>query len=192
MSGERATRSRPKLITWLRGDLDWIVMKCLEKDRARRYETANDLAADIQRHLDHQPIQARAVNAAGRFWKWCRRYPAIAALSTGVLLLLVVVAIGSSVSAWRVTSARRSEHVERTKAELANRELRGANSRLADTVSLLELQRAEDSFPRQRLFRRRGAAHRRCCGTISPITSPPAGWSRPYPPQLGVAGWPRQ
>lgn len=46
----------PKLIHVLRGDLDWIVMKCLEKDRARRYETANGLAADLQRHLQNEPI----------------------------------------------------------------------------------------------------------------------------------------
>jgi serine/threonine protein kinase len=49
----------PKLVSELRGDLDWIVMKCLEKDRARRYETANGLAADIQRHLANEPVVAR-------------------------------------------------------------------------------------------------------------------------------------
>src|SRR5262252_9041668 len=49
----------PKLMHLLRGDLDWIVMRCLEKDRARRYETANSLATDIQRHLNYEPIVAR-------------------------------------------------------------------------------------------------------------------------------------
>src|SRR4249919_2741263 len=48
-----------ELVHLLRGDLDWIVMKCLEKDRARRYETANGVAADIQRHLDNEPVMAR-------------------------------------------------------------------------------------------------------------------------------------
>jgi hypothetical protein len=47
------------LIASLRGDLDWIVMKCLEKDRTRRYDTANGLAADLQRHLVSQPVEAR-------------------------------------------------------------------------------------------------------------------------------------
>ena len=47
-----------KLGLLLRGDLDWIVMKCLEKDRTRRYETANGLAADIQRHLEGEPVIA--------------------------------------------------------------------------------------------------------------------------------------
>src|SRR5205085_1103720 len=49
----------PKLVRLLHGDLDWIVMKCLEKDRSRRYETANGLAIDIQRHLDNEPVLAR-------------------------------------------------------------------------------------------------------------------------------------
>src|SRR5436309_13748673 len=49
----------PRLIHLVRGDLDWIVMKCLEKDRTRRYETANGLASDIQRHLNNEPVVAR-------------------------------------------------------------------------------------------------------------------------------------
>jgi hypothetical protein len=48
-----------KLIHLLRGDLDWIVMKCLEKDRSRRYETANGLAADLKRYLGNEPVVAR-------------------------------------------------------------------------------------------------------------------------------------
>src|SRR5437667_28310 len=51
----RLLQDKEKLITLLRGDLDWIVMKCLEKDRARRYETANGLAADLNRHLNNEP-----------------------------------------------------------------------------------------------------------------------------------------
>src|SRR5579883_2551738 len=49
----------PKLVSLVRGDLDWIVMKALEKDRARRYETANGLATDVQRHLESEPVTAR-------------------------------------------------------------------------------------------------------------------------------------
>ncbi len=62
-----------ELISLLRGDLDWIVMKCLEKDRARRYETANGLAADLKRHLDNEPVIARPPSAAYRFQKAFRR-----------------------------------------------------------------------------------------------------------------------
>src|ERR1043166_6271518 len=62
-----------KLPQLLRGDLDWIVMKALEKDRARRYETANGLAADIQRHLDNDPVVARPPSNLYRLQKLVRR-----------------------------------------------------------------------------------------------------------------------
>src|SRR5579859_1305085 len=61
---ERTTMARrrqsdpTRLVHLIRGDLDWIVMKALEKDRARRYETANGLAADVRRHLDNEPVEA--------------------------------------------------------------------------------------------------------------------------------------
>jgi eukaryotic-like serine/threonine-protein kinase len=57
----------------VRGDLDWIVMKCLEKDRTRRYETANGLAADLLRHLNNEPVLARPPSKAYRFQKMVRR-----------------------------------------------------------------------------------------------------------------------
>src|SRR5216117_349012 len=63
----------PRLIHLVRGDLDWIVMKCLEKDRMRRYETANGLASDIRRHLNNEPVVARPPSAAYRFQKLVRR-----------------------------------------------------------------------------------------------------------------------
>src|SRR6516162_9954929 len=63
----------PKLISTLRGDLDWIVMKCLEKDRARRYETANGLASDIERHLNNEPVVASPPSRLYRFQKLVRR-----------------------------------------------------------------------------------------------------------------------
>src|SRR5262249_36754897 len=63
----------PKLANTLRGDLDWIVMKSLEKDRARRYETANGLAADIQRHLNDEPVVACPPSDLYRFQKVVRR-----------------------------------------------------------------------------------------------------------------------
>ncbi len=62
-----------RLISLLRGDLDWIVMKCLEKDRTRRYETANAVAMDVQRHLSNEPIMARPPSSAYRFRKMVRR-----------------------------------------------------------------------------------------------------------------------
>src|ERR1041385_7048416 len=63
----------PKLAHMIRGDLNWIVMKCLEKDRTRRYETANGLASDILRHLDNEPVVARPPSALYRIEKLVRR-----------------------------------------------------------------------------------------------------------------------
>src|SRR5882757_3787237 len=63
----------PKLIHLLRGDLDWIVMKALEKDRARRYETANGFAGDVQRYLADEAITARPPSKMYRFQKLARR-----------------------------------------------------------------------------------------------------------------------
>ena len=63
----------PSLTRQLRGDLDWIAMKCLDKDRTRRYETANGLATDIQRHLKDEPVEAGPPTAAYRF----RKLPAV-------------------------------------------------------------------------------------------------------------------
>ena len=57
----------------MRGELDWIVMKALEKDRNRRYETANGLAADLQRYLDDEPVQACPPSAATGSRKFARR-----------------------------------------------------------------------------------------------------------------------
>src|SRR5438128_5001804 len=69
----RLLQVKERLISALRGDLDWIVMKCLEKDRARRYETANGLTADIRRHLNNEPVVARPPSVAYRFQKLVRR-----------------------------------------------------------------------------------------------------------------------
>jgi eukaryotic-like serine/threonine-protein kinase len=63
----------PKLFGIIRGDLDWIVMKALEKDRARRYETANGFAADIQRHLNNEPVTASPPDNLYKFQKLVRR-----------------------------------------------------------------------------------------------------------------------
>ena len=67
------TREPARLSKDVRGELDWIVMKCLEKDRNRRYETANGLARDIERYLHDEPVQACPPSAAYRFRKFARR-----------------------------------------------------------------------------------------------------------------------
>jgi hypothetical protein len=77
----------PKLLSILRGDLDWIVMKALEKDRTRRYETASALATDIQRHLSNETIIARPPSASYRVQKFLRRNKAALGLASAILFL---------------------------------------------------------------------------------------------------------
>jgi len=86
-----------KLRSELRGDLDWIVMRALEKDRNRRYETANGMALDVQRYLDNEPIQARPPNRFYRLRKLVRRNKVVFASGTVVAFVLVA---GLGVSTW--------------------------------------------------------------------------------------------
>ncbi|PYM15993.1 MAG: serine/threonine protein kinase [Verrucomicrobia bacterium] len=80
----------PKLISLLRGDLDWIVMKALEKDRTRRYETANSLAMDIRRHRDNEPVLASPPSSLYRFQKLVRRNRTAFAAAGAVAAALVI------------------------------------------------------------------------------------------------------
>ena len=91
----------------MRGELDWIVMKALEKDRNRRYETANDLAMDIERFLNNESVAARPTSSAYRFRKFVRRNRMTFAMASTVLGALL---LGSVVSTWQAIRATRSEH----------------------------------------------------------------------------------
>jgi len=87
----------PKLITLLRGDLDWIVMKCLDKDRRRRYETSNGLAMDVQRYLNNEPVIARPPSRLYRFQKLVRRNKIVFASGAAVATALL---IGLGTATW--------------------------------------------------------------------------------------------
>ena len=87
----------PRLISSVRGDLDWIVMKALEKDRGRRYETANGLAMDVQRYLNNEPIIARPPSNLYKFQKLVRRNKITFLAITAVALALLT---GLGVSTW--------------------------------------------------------------------------------------------
>ena len=87
----------PKLRSLLSGDLDWIVMKALEKDRARRYETANGLAMDIERYLNNEPIIARPPSRLYKFQKLARRNRVVFAAIAAVTFALL---IGLGLSTW--------------------------------------------------------------------------------------------
>ena len=115
-AGKRRQTDVGKLVHQLQGDLDWIVMKCLEKDRTRRYDTANGLATDIRRHLTNEPVVARPPSAAYKFQKaWQRNKLAFSAAAAVVLALVV----GISVSSWQSIVATRARSVALTAEALA-------------------------------------------------------------------------
>jgi serine/threonine protein kinase len=110
----------PKLIHLLHGDLDWIVMKALEKDRARRYETANGLAMDIERHLKNEPVVARPPSNLYRFQKLVRRNRLAFAAMGAVAAALV---IGMGLSTWQFIEKSRA-YRQILRAEQAEARLR--------------------------------------------------------------------
>ncbi len=112
LDAERATTAShrqtepPKLIHLVRGDLDWIVMKCLEKDRGRRYETANAVAMDLRRHLSCEPVLACPPSRLYEFQKTVRRHKFGFAAAAA---LITVLAIGVLVSWSEMIRSRRAE-----------------------------------------------------------------------------------
>jgi eukaryotic-like serine/threonine-protein kinase len=86
------------LLRALRGDLDWVVMKCLEKDRSRRYETVNALAMELKRYLDHEPVHAGPPSAAYRLRKFVRRHRGAVAAATAVGVALILGIAGISLA----------------------------------------------------------------------------------------------
>ena len=87
-----------KLTKLMRGELDWIVMKTLEKDRNRRYETANGFAADVQRYLDDEPVQACPPSTWYRFRKFARHNQRAVATAAAVALVVVLAVLGLATS----------------------------------------------------------------------------------------------
>ena len=100
-----------KLTKLVRGELDWIVMKALEKDRNRRYETANGLAADVQRYLDDEPVQACPPSAWYRFRKLARRNKTVLAMAAVVVSALCIATIGLAMSNFLVR-VQRNEKIQ--------------------------------------------------------------------------------
>ncbi len=116
ISAQRHTEPA-KLSKLVRGELDWIVMKTLEKDRNRRYATANGFAADVQRYLNDEPVQACPPTAGYRFRKFVRRHRR--SLAT-VGLLVLTLTTGTVVSAWQAIRATEANGL--TRAQLRQTE----------------------------------------------------------------------
>ncbi|HUA65690.1 MAG TPA: protein kinase [Alphaproteobacteria bacterium] len=134
---QRRHSDAPRLIHLVRGDLDWIVMKSLEKDRTRRYETANGLAMDIQRYLTNEPIVARPPSTIYRFQKLVRRNrTAFAAVSVGAAALVIGLIVSSYLFIQDRIALKRA-----VAAEQAERELRKQAEK--DAEGTREVMRAE-------------------------------------------------
>jgi eukaryotic-like serine/threonine-protein kinase len=100
----------------LRGDLDWITMKALEKDRARRYGAPSELAADIRRHLNHEPVEARPASAGYRLRKYVRRHRVAVGVVAGLVLLLAAFSVLQTLQLRRITRERDRATRERDRA----------------------------------------------------------------------------
>ena len=152
-----------KLSRFIRGELDWVVMKCLEKQRARRYDSAGSLARDVERFLKDEPIEARPRSAWYRFQKLARRRKA--ALVTAALVIAALV-VGTVVSTWQAIrratvaeqAARSSEQATGAGSEQAGAET-GSHEGRRGQGQLAEKRRDELAAAQRRPF-------------AGPITSP--------------------
>ena len=127
-----------QLRRYLKGDLDWIIMKCLEKDRARRYETANGLARDVARHLNHEPVNAGPPGVAYKFSKFVRRNRMAmtgAAVIAAMLVVSTVVSIGFAMSE---SEQRRVAEIERETAQVEAETSERVSVFLEDTLGDLD------------------------------------------------------
>ncbi|MCC6678093.1 MAG: serine/threonine protein kinase [Phycisphaerales bacterium] len=146
--GEKRDTPPARLTRLIRGDLDWIVMKAIEKDRSRRYETASALAADIQRHLAGEPVLAAPPGALYRAGKFLRRHRVQAVAGSLVAASLLAAVVGTTTFA--VQARRRAQETERV-ADFQARMLStirvpGIGSRLREDL----LHEAEEAWQRQR------------------------------------------
>jgi WD40 repeat protein/serine/threonine protein kinase len=135
-------RADPKKLGLLiRGDLDWIVMKALEKDRTRRYETANGLAADVNRFLKQEPVTAAAPSSAYRIRKFVQRHRTAVLAAATIVILLVA---GITISTWLAVVASRAKG----EATAARNNVAKANELLKQQIA--ETERVREAENRQR------------------------------------------
>ena len=126
-----------RLASSLRGDLDWVVMKALDKDRGRRYPTAVALGEDVRRFVEGLPVEARPPSNLYRFSKFARRNKTVLATAGIVALALIV---GTGVSLWQAAVARSAlakAQVSEAEADRSREELEGFTERLREATDLL-------------------------------------------------------
>ena len=134
LAAQRQTEPR-KLMKLLRGELDWVVMKCLEKQRERRYETANGLARDIERYLADEAVEARPPSPGYRFGKFLRRHKGQVIAASLVLVTL----LGGLAAVAAVQTAANTRLAASLKRETnANTALADANDRLVESRAAVQ------------------------------------------------------
>jgi len=132
----------------LRGELDWIVMKAIDKDRGRRYETANGLARDIQRYLHDEPVEARAQSKTYQLSKFLRRHKGAVLAVAAVMLALIAGIVGTSLGLVRADRAR--QEAEKAREAQTEERLRAeANERKAVAAAAAERQAKETAQTRE-------------------------------------------
>ncbi|MGK0186274.1 MAG: WD40 repeat protein/serine/threonine protein kinase [Verrucomicrobiales bacterium] len=144
-AAKRRSVESSKLPNLLKGDIDWIVMKCLEKDRDRRYETANGLAADLKRHLNSEPVLARSPSPTYKLRKFIRRNRRSVMAAAALVLVLCLGLAGTSLGLVRTRAEalrarlaenaamqdRDSANTARQQADQARRDERRLNFQMA-------------------------------------------------------------
>lgn len=171
--GETATevaqhrKTEPKkLSALLQGDLDWIVMKSLEKDRTRRYETAKDFADDVIRHMDHKPVEAGPPSTAYRVSKFVKRHKAVVAVAMTIVASLLLGLLGLSaglsyaIHAWedakeneiKAIAAQKAEGAERKKAQKNERAAIDARKAAVRQSALANLQAAQSLCEQGKIY----------------------------------------
>jgi WD40 repeat protein/serine/threonine protein kinase len=186
-AAKRRSADTWKLLHQLKGDLDWIVMKCLEKDRTRRYDTANGLAADLKRHLNNEPVVARPPSRLYEFQKTVRRhrfgFAAAAALVT-------VLAVGVLISTWqaaRATYAKREALSARQQAQASESKAVAAQ---ADEARLRQQAEAAELVARQRAYASdMNVAQQQLAGNNLGSALDLLNRQRPQPGQKDLRGW---
>src|SRR5208337_5644646 len=146
----------PRLIYLVRGDLDWIVMKALEKDRTRRYETANGLAMDIQRHLQNELVVARPPSLGYRFQKLVRRHKLTFAATTAVAAALL---IGLGLSTWQFIEKSQAFKREVAAEQAQNLLRKAAEAAQASESRLRQQAEAEKKTAQTEAERSKQVAH---------------------------------
>jgi serine/threonine protein kinase/WD40 repeat protein/Tfp pilus assembly protein PilF len=178
-------KSDPKRLSQLvRGELDWIVMKCLEKDRNRRYETANGLAGDIQRYLHDEPVHACPPSSAYRFRKLLRRNKVLFATMTTVTATLLVASAAVTWKWWEAETARQQEQAAKEEATESEKQAKEDRDRALRAERLARLREAEALVGQAhgiRLSRRPGQRFEALAAlgkaaTIGRELRQPAGW----------------